>query len=547
MSANERSRNFTVFGAIWFSAIFVVVYLLLDRASYVDNLAHTEITPWAPHVAILIFVAMYYGVRSAPLTIITPGIAECVLRTASPISISFLGATVCIGCTYTIAGLILRRMQRKYPQPTIGWFATFSAAISVAALLDAVLYSTFLTKTGKLTPELLLTAVRTDWVGDVNGIIVLVPLSVILYMGEPGKLSEVRAHPGLVVVQAAALACAFLLTFPEIWGFPQDDTRNPFYLLYLPIIWIALRWGASVTAIALAALQLGIIAFVASNNSAESFLAIQVLMVLLACTGLFMGISVSENARISQLMRSKDTELSSLNARMAVSEMNAAIGHELNNPLAALINYLTSANLLLKLPVLDRALLQSALVKAHGEATRSINVLRKLREFFRAGVVRREIVNPRKLASDGLAAMQVKFRQANITAAVEIAAELPDIEADPLQVAMVLQNLLANAYDAVQAAGSERRKVTIGATQKGNEVMLSVADSGTGIPDALLDRIFRPVSSTKAVGMGLGLAICRSLVEANDGRIAVLRSDRDGTCIGFYIPLAKPGTGEATA
>jgi two-component system sensor kinase FixL len=368
-----------------------------------------------------------------------------------------------------------------------------------------------------------------------------VPLFVLLYFGEPGKLREVGAHVGSIVLQAASLTCAFLVTFPEIWGFPQDDTRNPFYLLYLPMIWIALRWGACVTAIALAALQLGIVVFVARQNTPESFLSIQVLMVFLTCTGLFLGISVSENARINQLIKSKDIALSRLNARMAVSELNAAIGHELNNPLAALVNYLRSASLMLELPGFDRVSLQNTLVKAHGEATRSINVLRKLREFFRSGIVRPESVDPRMLAAEALDAMQVRFRQANIAAVVEASADIPLIEADPLQVAMVLQNLLANAYDAVQACGAERGRIVIGVAHIGNEVLMTVSDTGTGIPDALRDRLFRPVDSTKPAGMGLGLAICRSLVEANYGRISVVRSGVDGTCIGFYIPVAKPG------
>jgi two-component system sensor kinase FixL len=308
--------------------------------------------------------------------------------------------------------------------------------------------------------------------------------------------------------------------------------------LFLPIIWIALRWGAGVTAVALVCVQLGIVIFVAQQNTAESFLAIQVLMILLASTGLFMSISVSETARVSLLMRAKDVELSNLNARMAVSEMNSAIGHELNNPLAALVNYLRSASLIVESPGFDHGVLQRTLNKAQGEATRSINVVRKLREFFRSGVVRRERIDPKALAVDAAAAVQMRFRQANITAVVETSPDTPLIEADPLQLVMVLQNLLSNAYDAVNAAESGPRRVAVAVTHSGGEVMFSVTDTGSGIPDGLRDQLFRPVSSTKAVGMGLGLAICRSLVEANEGRISLLHSGAEGTSIAFWIPVA---------
>jgi two-component system sensor kinase FixL len=115
---------------------------------------------------------------------------------------------------------------------------------------------------------------------------------------------------------------------------------------------------------------------------------------------------------------------------------------------------------------------------------------------------------------------------------------VPHVEADPLQLVMVLQNLLANAYDAVQAAGLRSKRVAVAVTPSGGDVMFTVTDTGRGIPDSLRDRLFRPVSSTKAVGMGLGLAICRSLVEANDGRISLLHSGAEGTSIAFWIPAA---------
>jgi signal transduction histidine kinase len=338
-----------------------------------------------------------------------------------------------------------------------------------------------------------------------------------------------------------------LITFRSAWGVPDPADQTAFYLLFLPIIWIALRWGASVTAVALAALQIGIVAFVAKHNTPESFLSIQVLMVLLAGTGWFLGISASENTRINVLMRSKDGELSSLNARMAVSELTSAIGHELNNPLAALVNYLRSASLILDVPDFDRASLQSTLDKAQGEAIRSVNVIRRLREFFRSGVVRRQLVDPRKLAVEALAATQIKLRAAGMAADLEVEADLPLIVADPLQMSMVLQNLLANAHEAVCGSDPRHGRIAVVVRRRANDVIFSVEDSGPGIPVQLRDQIFRPVTSTKSTGMGFGLAICRSLVEANEGRIWLVRSDVSGTCIAFSIPLGMREVNEVDA
>jgi two-component system sensor kinase FixL len=538
MRSIEQQRELSWPKATVLSALYVSLYVLLDRVSLIHALQHTEISPWGPNVALMIAVVMRYGARVAPLTILAPGISQVVLRDAAPFGMAAIAAVVCAGCTYTAAALLLRHLQRKYSQPTVQWFAVLLGVIVSSALLNALLYSAVLVHNGDLSAESYFTAVRTDWAGDVNGIIILLPLVLILRAGEAGKLSEIRAHIGLLVLQTAVLGCVFLITFRNAWGISDPADQTPFYLLFLPIIWIALRWGAGVTAIALAALQIGIVAFVAKHNTPESFLSIQVLMVLLACTGWFLGISESENTRINVLMRSKDDELSGLNARMAVSELTSAIGHELNNPLAALVNYMRSASLILDSPNFDRASLQSVLAKAQGEATRSVNVVRKLRDFIRSGAMRRESLDPRQLATEAIAAMQVKMRTAGIIAVLVTEADLPLIAADSLQLSMVLQNLLANAYDAVYGSDQRRGKITVAVARRENEIMFSVEDSGPGIEGHLRDQIFRPVTSTKSTGMGLGLAICRSLVEANEGRIWLVRSDSGGTCIAFSIPLA---------
>ena len=528
--------------AVLLAVLYIAVYVLFDRVSTIDDLQHTEISPWSPNIALMIAVVMYFGARAAPLTIITPGISEILLREAASFGVSVIGAIVCIGCTYTIAGMVLRRLQPADSEPTIRWFAILLLVIASSCLLDALAYSAVLSWGGNLSPGSYLEAVRVDWVGDMSGIIVLLPLVLILGGAERWSLREMRPHLWLLLLQMAALALAFWIAFLGDLGDARDGKQSAFYLLFLPIIWIALRWGAAVTAAVLALLQAGIVVLIAPHNTADSFLAIQVLMILLAATGLFMGISVSANARISLLMRSKDDEVSQLTAKVAVSELNAAIGHELNNPLAALVNYLRSANLILELPNLDRVLLRGALDKALGEANRTVDVLRRLRAFFRYGAIHCQTVDPKKIAAECLGNMQTKLRGAGIVADLQVQPGLPEVRADPLQLSMVLQNLLANAYDALSGADSRRKSIAVVLTHDSSEVQCRIEDTGPGLPDAGRDQIFRAVSTSKPGGMGLGLAICRSLVEANEGRIWLDRSDAEGTCIVFSLPIVAATT-----
>jgi len=176
--------------AMVLSVLYVLLYVLLDRASFIHALQHTEVSPWGPNIALMIAVVMRYGARVAPLTILAPGISEIVLRDAAPLGWAAIGAVVCIGCTYTASGMLLRRLHRNYSQPTIEWFAVLLAVIISSALLNAMLYSAVLIQNGNLSAGSYLTAVRIEWVGDVNGIIILLPLVLILRAGEAGKFGR---------------------------------------------------------------------------------------------------------------------------------------------------------------------------------------------------------------------------------------------------------------------------------------------------------------------------------------------------------------------
>ena len=511
---------------------YIVVYIGLDSLSYAHDLLNTEISPWSPMIAWMIIIVLKYGPRAVPLTVLTPAIAEIVLRSAAPLSLQALGAAGSIGCAYTAAGLVIRHWQRERPQLTSRWLSLVLAVIAIAALVDALIYCHVLTIAGKLTSEPYLAAVRIDWVGDVNGIIVLLPLLLIWNSPQSGRVRELPARPGLVTVQALSLGAAFWLAF----FFTGDTHHDLFYLLFLPVIWIALRWGVNATAFALGTLQLGVVIFVAPQSSGDSFVAVQLLMVLLAATGLYMGISTSENRQLTALVLAHDSQHRALNAQMAVSEMHAAIAHELNNPLAALFNYVRSAGLLLDRPDREPGAVRAVIEKAQTEASRSVDVLSRLRTLYRRGEVHPESVDLRQLASESIATLQTKLQFAEVSCSLEAAPKLPKVLADPLQLSMVLQNLLLNAMDAMSDLPVRRRKIAVRLLPVAATVEVHVIDSGPGMPASISEQLFRPLNSPKATGMGLGLAICRALVEANEGRIWLVSSGADGTEIGFALP-----------
>jgi len=164
-------------------------------------------------------------------------------------------------------------------------------------------------------------------------------------------------------------------------------------------------------------------------------------------------------------------------------------------------------------------------------------VLGELRAFYRSGTVHREALEPRRLVDDALAVMQAKLQQWGISCVVRGAAVIPRIEADATHLSVVLHNLLSNACDAVKDMDTGRRSVALAVERAGDEVRFSVEDQGRGIAPAIQAQLFWPLNSPKPAGMGLGLAISRSLVEGNGGRIWLERSNAHGTCIAFSVPV----------
>jgi two-component system sensor kinase FixL len=518
------------------ASLYVAVYLLLDKLSFIHALQGTEITPWSPDVALLICVAVRCGLLAAPLTIATPWLGEILLRHADPLGIQATAAMASIGLVYTLAGLVLRRAFRQWPLQSVAGFALALAVMVAGALLNALAYSAALVLDGKLGAGTLLAAVRTSWVGDVNGIITWLPLMLFVCGGahEPGRVTARRA--GLLLLQSIAMLATFWLVFAEAGTLHLQL----FYLLFVPVVWIALQWGVGVTSFALSVLQLGVVLWVAPASTPESFIAVQLLMIVLAATGQFLAITVSERLRMLKTVQAQGKQLAQLKQQHAVTELSAAIAHELNNPLGALLNYLRSASILLKLPDAPRASMQDTLDKAVGEATRSIEVLKKLRAYFRTGAARRQPLAARSAVAEAIAQIQSGARRGHVRLALTAAPDLPQILADPLQLSVILQNLIGNALESAASAGADRGKVSVNIRAEGEEVVFQIDDNGPGVPEHLRDELFHSVHSSKPEGMGLGLAICRSLVASNRGRIWLAGSSAEGASFAFSIPAAPP-------
>ncbi|XXX80292.1 response regulator [Sorangium sp. So ce134] len=239
-------------------------------------------------------------------------------------------------------------------------------------------------------------------------------------------------------------------------------------------------------------------------------------------------------------------ELAHLNRVSAMSELAASIAHELNQPLAAILSNAQAALRLLAHTPPDIAEARTALDDIVADDRRAGKVIQRLRAMLRKGELSVAAQDLNELVREVARLMASAALLAGTTVRLELAPGLPPVRGDGVQLQQVLVNLLTNALDAVSRRPPEVRLVVVRTLPAGEgRVELSVADSGEGVPPADLERIFEPFFTSKAQGLGVGLAISRSIVEAHGGRLWAERSAGEGATFRCALPVWAGGARNA--
>lgn len=236
--------------------------------------------------------------------------------------------------------------------------------------------------------------------------------------------------------------------------------------------------------------------------------------------------------RLTQLQR----ELIHVSRLSAMGTMASTLAHELNQPLTAVRNYVSGSRRLLAAETVDREGLGDALAQVEQSAARAGEIIRRLRDMTQRGRSETRLVDVAAAVREGLGLALVGSRELGITTTTRLEAGL-HAYIDAVQLQQVILNLVRNAIEAM--ADSARKELAISVSHQGDDTLIRVTDSGDGLAPGYMPHLFEAFATTKEKGFGLGLSICRTIIESHGGHISAKPNPEGGAIFSISLPLVQ--------
>jgi NO-binding membrane sensor protein with MHYT domain len=246
--------------------------------------------------------------------------------------------------------------------------------------------------------------------------------------------------------------------------------------------------------------------------------------------------SLSEQKRAEQALRQAQADLARVNRVTALGALTASIAHEVNQPIAAVV---TNAEACLRWlsrdpPDLDEA--RAAAMRIVKDARRAAEIINRIRMLFMKGTTQRELVDVNDVIREMIVLLRGEAAQHAVVVRTELAIGLPRIMGDRVQLQQVVMNLMSNGIDAMKDMAGPRELAITSQRADGEQLMVSVSDTGVGLPPQQAEEIFNAFVSTKLDGTGMGLSISRSIVESHSGRLWAADNAPRGACFRLVLP-----------
>jgi signal transduction histidine kinase len=510
---------------------FLVGYVVLDWLSFVHPYGPFGITPWNPATGLSIVLVSMFGLRHLPMLFIGPLLADIIVR-GLPAGwlVSLLGAAI-FGAGWSAAALFLLKPSVRFDVSLSSMrdlFLLMVVAVASAAAV-ALAYVALHAATDHLHWSDFAAAALRFWIGDVVGVAVLTPfLLILLTRGQPFEFGR----------EAALQVALILLCLAIVFGLSGSRNLQLFYLLFLPIVWIAVRAGLEGVSAGLVITQLCLMLAMQTRPGGDiDVTAFQALMLVLAVTGLAAGVLVTERRRAELQLRLQQDAQARLTRLGSMGELASALAHEINQPLMAAGTYTRLAADAIAGGG-SPAKASEVAAKAVAQVERAAEVVRRLRDLIRLGRSERAPVTVPRMVDETLELLQSEIDGSGIRIERRLPADLPLVMADALQVEQVLLNIVRNAIEAIRGTGATRGRVDIEAAMRGPEMVeISVRDDGPGFSEASAAALL-PLASSKPEGLGVGIALSRSIIQAHGGSLEH-GNTATGAVVRFTLPIAE--------
>jgi two-component system sensor kinase FixL len=513
---------------------FLAGYVALDWISFIQPFAPFGITPWNPPTGLSFILVLLFGQRFIPLLFVAPLLADLLVRQLPLPWWVEIVTSVVIGGGYALGLMVLLRPATRF-NPALSSMRDLLLLFGVTLASSAVVatcYVGVLVVAGLVETQEFTAATLQFWIGDIIGVAVVTPFALIL-------LTRGRSLPLSGETALQILAIVAVIAFEFVYS--ESHRFEFFYLLFLPIIWMAVRGGLELVVVGILVTQIGLIVSAQLlQRETIDVTAFQALMLILAMTGLAAGAVVTEHRRTELQLRLHQDSLARVARLGSLGEFAAMVAHEINQPLMAAGTYTRlMADMLHASQGPDAKAVETA-EKAAMQVQRAADVVRKLRALIRLDKSGRAPIAIDRIVRETLELCRPDLERHRAAMRVSLDPDLPPVMVDLLQIEQVLLNLVRNAAEAM-AENSGGGVITIRATATDSgDVVIEVRDTGPGFPPRLAAAEFPLLSSDKPEGLGVGLALCRSIIESHGGRLT-LGGGPEGALVRFTLPAAGSG------
>jgi signal transduction histidine kinase len=396
-------------------------------------------------------------------------------------------------------------------------------------------------------------ALLSTTLSNATALLLVTPVALLWAEGGIRRLGELPTRriyeAALVTVSLAAAGLVAFGTGPEIARIP-----SLLLLIFPPLLWAAIRFGpigASTSLFFVAALsmwgsarQLGPFVHL---GEVDQVLSLQLFWIILCPTVMLLAAVIREREQVEAALQDQRNHLAHVTRVTTAGELSGALAHELRQPLTSILANAQAATELLKCGTVDLQEVREILEDIAHETNQAGDVIARLRLFLKEGHPQFERIALETVVRDALALSRSTIQLSGVDVHTQIAAGLPRIQGDPVQLLQVVLNLIVNGCEAMTGVPGQDRHLRLEAVLSGPNVEVLVADCGVGLPARAQDRVFEPFFTTKDKGLGLGLAIGRSIATVHGGRLWGENNPQGGATFHLILPTDHAHGGSPTA